>query len=56
MKVDKKQTIVTECPKCKSKDIYAITRVTGYFSKTSQWNKGKLGELKRRHREKQGSI
>ena len=27
-----------------------ITRVTGYFSRTSGWNKGKAGELKDRHR------
>ncbi len=27
-----------------------ITRVTGYFTKVSQWNKGKLGELKDRER------
>jgi len=27
-----------------------ITRTTGYFSKTSGWNKGKVGELKDRHR------
>jgi len=27
-----------------------ITRVTGYFSKISGWNKGKRGELVDRHR------
>jgi ribonucleoside-triphosphate reductase len=27
-----------------------ITRITGYFTKVSSWNKGKLGELKDRHR------
>ena len=27
-----------------------ITRITGYFSKTSGWNKGKTGELKDRTR------
>ena len=27
-----------------------ITRITGYFTKISQWNKGKLGELKDRVR------
>jgi len=27
-----------------------ITRVTGYFTKTSQWNKGKIAELKDRRR------
>jgi len=28
-----------------------ITRVTGYFTKVSQWNKGKLAELKDRQRQ-----
>jgi len=32
------------------KDVEKITRVTGYFSKVSGWNKGKLGELKDRDR------
>ncbi len=34
------------------KDVDHITRVTGYFSRTSGWNKGKTGELKDRHRVK----
>jgi anaerobic ribonucleoside-triphosphate reductase len=38
------------CPICQSPDVEGITRVTGFFSKTSSWNKGKLGELKERHR------
>ena len=32
------------------KNIEHMTRVTGYFSKVSKWNKGKKGELKDRHR------
>ena len=32
------------------KNIEQMTRVTGYFSKVSKWNKGKKGELKDRHR------
>ena len=32
------------------RDVAHITRVTGYFSKTSGWNKGKAGELKDRHK------
>jgi hypothetical protein len=32
------------------KNVDHITRVTGYFSRTSGWNKGKSGELKDRHR------
>jgi ribonucleoside-triphosphate reductase len=27
-----------------------ITRITGYFTKVSSWNKGKLGELRNRYR------
>jgi ribonucleoside-triphosphate reductase len=38
------------CPHCSSESIEGITRVTGFFSKVSSWNKGKLGELKERHR------
>ena len=32
------------------RDIEHITRVTGYFSRISGWNKGKRGELVERHR------
>jgi len=32
------------------KDVDHITRVTGYFSKTSGWNKGKAAELRDRHK------
>ncbi|MEM2943733.1 MAG: anaerobic ribonucleoside-triphosphate reductase [Methanomassiliicoccales archaeon] len=38
------------CPYCSSPDVEGITRVTGFFSKTSSWNKGKIGELKERMR------
>jgi len=38
------------CPNCGSPDIEGITRVTGFFSKTRGWNKGKLGELRDRTR------
>jgi ribonucleoside-triphosphate reductase len=38
------------CTYCGSSDIEGITRVTGFFSKTRGWNKGKMGELKDRHR------
>jgi len=40
----------SECPKCGSEDTYGITRIVGYYSKVSTWNKGKLGELKERSR------
>jgi len=44
------QELQTSCPECGSENVYAITRVTGYFSKTSMWNKGKIAELKDRER------
>jgi len=30
--------------------VEGITRITGYFTKTNNWNKGKLGELRDRNR------
>lgn len=38
------------CPYCKSRKVDGITRITGYYSFTSGWNKGKRGELKDRFR------
>lgn len=38
------------CPACGSAEVEGITRITGYFTKLSSWNKGKLGELKDRFR------
>ncbi|MCX5905057.1 MAG: anaerobic ribonucleoside-triphosphate reductase [Proteobacteria bacterium] len=35
---------------CNSSDVEGITRITGYFTKVSSWNKGKLGELNDRYR------
>lgn len=40
-----------KCPHCGSKNVVHITRVTGYFTVTSSWNKGKIAELKDRHKE-----
>lgn len=34
------------------RDVEHITRVTGYFSRVSGWNRGKRGELKDRNRVK----
>jgi len=31
-------------------EVDGITRITGYFTKTSSWNKGKLGELRDRYK------
>jgi ribonucleoside-triphosphate reductase len=36
------------CPACASEQVEGITRITGYFTKISGWNKGKRGELKDR--------
>lgn len=38
------------CPYCGSQEVEGITRITGYFTKISSWNKGKLGELRDRFR------
>jgi anaerobic ribonucleoside-triphosphate reductase len=38
------------CAYCGSPDVDGITRITGYFTKVSSWNKGKLGELRNRYR------
>jgi len=38
------------CTLCGSEDVYGITRIVGYFSRISTWNRGKLGELKDRVR------
>ncbi len=40
------------CPHCGSPEVDGITRITGYFTKISSWNKGKLGELKERNKNK----
>jgi len=42
--------LLDTCPYCGSERIEGITRITGYFTKLSSWNKGKLGELKDRFR------
>jgi len=38
------------CDYCQSEDVYGITRIVGYFSRVTNWNKSKLGELKDRQR------
>jgi len=38
------------CPQCGSEDVDGVTRVTGFYSRVSRWNKGKIGELKDRYR------
>ncbi len=41
------------CPVCGSHNVEGITRGAGYFSRISDWNRGKLAEL--RDRDKQGN-
>ncbi len=38
------------CAYCGSSRVEGITRITGYFTKISSWNKGKIGELHDRYR------
>ena len=40
------------CGACGSPDVDGITRITGYFTRTSSWNGGKRGELRDRARVK----
>ncbi len=40
----------SSCSFCSSTDVEGITRITGYFTKVSSWNKGKIGELHDRNR------
>lgn len=42
--------LVSRCAYCGSENVDHITRVTGYFTKVSGWNKGKKRELKDRFR------
>lgn len=42
--------LAESCPFCSSIDVEGITRITGYFSKISGWNKGKIAELHDRNR------
>ena len=39
-----------KCSHCGSTEVYGITRIVGYFSRISNWNKSKLGELNDRHK------
>lgn len=38
------------CPECKSHDVAAISRITGYLSEVSGWQASKVAELKDRKR------
>lgn len=39
---------IDHCSFCGSKSVDHVTRVTGYFSKDSMWNRGKIAELRDR--------
>ncbi len=41
---------LTKCPKCGAKIIDYVTRVVGYFTRTSNWNPGKQKEYQERKR------
>jgi ribonucleoside-triphosphate reductase len=41
--------LVKECPYCGSSNVEGETRVVGYFSRISGWNKSKIAELQARH-------
>jgi len=44
--------LIKKCPFCKSADVDHMTRVSGFFSLTSRWNKGKIQELRERYKNK----
>jgi ribonucleoside-triphosphate reductase (formate) len=50
MKSEDSNQLITTCPHCGSKNVDQITRVTGFFSKVSMWNKGKIAELRDREK------
>lgn len=39
-----------QCPYCQSDKVDHMTRISGFFSLTSRWNKGKVQELKDRYK------
>lgn len=39
-----------KCDTCNTDTVDSIARITQYFSRTSGWNRGKIGELKTRYR------
>ena len=45
------QKLTDICGYCGSRNVYGISRIVGYFSRISSWNKSKIGELADRHKE-----
>jgi len=45
-----------ECPNCGGNSAYILTRVTGYFGRSSMFNAGKLGELRDREKSINGKY
>jgi len=43
-------SVADSCPKCQSTNVDHITRIVGYFSRTSGWNRSKLAERSDRHK------
>jgi ribonucleoside-triphosphate reductase (formate) len=39
------------CHACGTDDVYGMTRIVGYYSRISNWNKSKLGELSDRRQQ-----
>ena len=44
------QKLTDICGHCGSRNVYGISRIVGYFSRISNWNKSKIGELADRHK------
>jgi len=44
------RSLSERCPSCSSTDVYSVTRIVGYFSRITNWNKSKIGELKDRRK------
>ncbi len=40
--------LIENCNNCGSENVYGVTRIVGYYSKITNWNKNKIGELKDR--------
>ena len=42
--------LVDTCHYCESTDVYGVSRIVGYYSRISNWNQSKIGELNDRHK------